>query len=817
MASFFSLVTELETLLSQLNTILAGDENTTVEINGEDKPSIKKATVEAISNTVQLVIDAAADIDAVKYSSISAGIAATTDGKYFSVVSDNDESYLDLYKNEAGIAKFIKSYPTLEYIDAILRQINSERITVLDNSGKLNKGASILYTESGVPKAQSTTYAGYAVALTLANFGAFDRVDMHIQLDAPTTCKVYVLSSELNVLTSTEISAMDGWNSVTLPSLIDLKKDGSVVYIGIETVNRDPMTINTITPPSEYAETGTYPVKATPFANGLGRFTATVSSQYRMPVRLWNTHDLYIKWQAGLESQANRVAPILAESLTTAMSSSRGGELENTYTNFSGTFSAFATAYSTPADAFDSMRVYFISESDSAFRFYLKNDVLGDIEFVETEVLPAGPQSVVIALSKFYTSAELGSQFYVAIESINHVSRLAVRKFIDDESKFPQPPSDYPVKFMAADDDDNTNWIGGGSSIAFRLYVEFYDLSSVANALSVAVSNAESTASVRMAIPSNFYSIDGLNNQSIYYSNITKAASADDYLFDISAGLTGRMKAKSFQNRKVGAGTQTITAKLYNRNRVLLDETTSTLNQVTSSAGTGKTPTALCIGDSITARGFYTQDLLDLAGADVMGLNLIGTRGTAPNNHEGEGGKTVDWFYTDAASPFVFGGVFDFAQYMSTNGYSTLDYIFIHLGVNDVGLLTSDASAIAVSEAAMVQLEDMVTQFKAFSASVKIGLMLPIASSFDQDAFGIVYSDAVVYWRYNANRSEWCNIMIDTFDNRTGEDIFVLPTNCTIDVESGYNVADPIHPIDDGSGYEDMANTVWAFMKNKEG
>lgn len=815
MANYLTLVELLNTAVDQLNEILEGDENTTVLINGENKPSIQKKALDEVNAKIQLVLNAAADIDAVKYSSTANGIASGSE--FFSVVSDNDESYLELYKNEGGIAKFEKSYPSIEYINARVRQINSDRITVLDNSDEIKKGTSLLYTDSGTPKAQSTTYAGYAVALTASSFGAFDRVDMHIQLDAPTVCKVYALDSSLSVLTSTKINGVDGWNSATLPRLIDPDVDGSVVYIGIETVNRDPMTINTITPPSEYASTGTYPVKATPFANDLGSFTATVSSQYRIPVRLWNTHDLYIKWQAGLEFQASRVAPILAKSLTTSMSHTRGGELENTFTNFSSTFCGIATAYLTPTAPFDSMRVYFNSETDSAFRFYLKNDELGDIEFVDTDVLAAGANSVVIALSKFYTATELGTQFYIAIESIGHVSRVANRKFIDDESKFPQPTNAYPVKLIAQADEDNSNWIGGGSGTAYRLYVEFYDLSSVADALSVAVSNAESISSVKMAIPSNFYSISGLNNQNIYYTNITKAASPNDYLFDISADLTGRMKAKSFENRKVGAGTQTITAKLYNRNRVLLDETTSTLNQVTSSAGTGKAPTALCIGDSITARGFYTQDLLDLAGVDVMGLNLIGTRGTAPNNHEGEGGKTVDWFYTDAASPFVFGGVFDFAQYMSTNGYSTLDYIFIHLGVNDIYPATSDAAAIAISEAAMVQLEDMITQFKAFSASIKIGLMLPIASSFDQDAWGIVYSDAATYWRYNSSRNEWCNVMIDTFDNRTGENIFVLPTNCTIDVESGYNVADPIHPIDDGSGYEDMANTVWAFMKNKEG
>lgn len=43
MSTFFSLVTELETLLAQLNTILSGSENETVEVNGVSKDSISKA------------------------------------------------------------------------------------------------------------------------------------------------------------------------------------------------------------------------------------------------------------------------------------------------------------------------------------------------------------------------------------------------------------------------------------------------------------------------------------------------------------------------------------------------------------------------------------------------------------------------------------------------------------------------------------------------------------------------------------------------------------------------------------------------------
>ena len=719
---------------------------------------------------------------------------------------------------ESGNVDAVTGGTVFTAIDSTVKsnsQTNLDRFSVVSDNGLFKESQSLLYTKSGTPKDQSTLYAGYVTAITMASVGSFDKADMHIQLDAPTVCRVAVLDASLNDILFVNVDCVDGWNEISLPRLITADDD-STIYIGIETINRDFMTINTITAPAAYASTGTYPVKGTLIGNGLGEFTNTVSSQLKIPFRMWNSHALSVSQQSNVEFQATRVTPILVESLTTAMADTKGGSLEDTFANYISTVAGYATAYLTPDEEFDSIRTVIRNETACVLRLYLKTDALGDVEFVDTELLPAGDHFIVIALSKFYTSADLGTQFYIAVESVNHVSRLAVRNFSDDEGVFPQPVNTHPAKTIAQASPDNDGWLGGGSSIAHRLYVEFFKLSNMSNALALAVSNAESTAITEMAIPSNFYAIDGLNDQSIYYSNITKAPSSDEYLFDIGAGLTGRMKAKSWQNRKTGAGSSTIASKLYNRSKVLLDTKSSTLTSVLTSAGTGKTPVALCIGDSITARGFYTQDLLDLASTDVMELDLIGTVGVAPNEHEGYGGKTVDWFYTDAASPFVFGGVFDFPQYMSTNVFAAVDYIFMHLGVNDIFQATDDTNAVSISDAASVQIEAMIASFKLFNPSIKFGLMLPITPSFDQDAWGIVYSDAATYWRYNSSRGEWCNTMIANFDNRLGEEIYVLPTNCTIDIEAGYNVADPLHPIDAGQGYQDMANTLWSFMKVKE-
>lgn len=112
MANYLTLVEQLSTAVDQLNQVLQGDETTTVNINGKVQPSVQKKTLDEVNAKVQLVLDAAADIDAVKYATIDAGIAATIDGQFFSVVSDDDYIYLDLYRNDNGVAVFKKTYPS---------------------------------------------------------------------------------------------------------------------------------------------------------------------------------------------------------------------------------------------------------------------------------------------------------------------------------------------------------------------------------------------------------------------------------------------------------------------------------------------------------------------------------------------------------------------------------------------------------------------------------------------------------------------------------------------------------------------------------
>lgn len=62
----------------------------------------------------------------------------------------------------------------------------------------------------------------------------------------------------------------------------------------------------------------------------------------------------------------------------------------------------------------------------------------------------------------------------------------------------------------------------------------------------------------------------------------------------------------------------------------------------------------LAIGDSLLAAGDITQQLLDMSVSDVMKVNLIGTRGTGLNKHEGRGGWTINDYTTAGRTYFLF-------------------------------------------------------------------------------------------------------------------------------------------------------------------
>lgn len=328
-----------------------------------------------------------------------------------------------------------------------------------------------------------------------------------------------------------------------------------------------------------------------------------------------------------------------------------------------------------------------------------------------------------------------------------------------------------------------------------------------------------------LALPPKMYSIAN-KEVNVYYDSLVKRKYQDD-MFQVNANI-GIAQDERWTNNSSLLTDYNITFNRYSKTRDLLATGVTQLKMVAASAKSGQNPKCLFIGDSLTEANTMTGELLTLMGADVMDVTLIGTKGTSPNLHEGIGGWTVAKFYTDATSPFVFSGAFNFSQYMSTNGFAGVDYVFIGLGINDVFALTTDDDVDFLWLTMKAQLEAMIANIKVYNASVKVGILTPIPPSNHQDSFGKSYWAGKAQWVYKECWHKLVCNMIDYFKNREAESIYIVPTHLNIDTERNMQTesvaansrnsttivrqSNGVHPA--ASGYYQMADSVYYFLKN---
>lgn len=243
-------------------------------------------------------------------------------------------------------------------------------------------------------------------------------------------------------------------------------------------------------------------------------------------------------------------------------------------------------------------------------------------------------------------------------------------------------------------------------------------------------------------------------------------------------------------------------------------------------SGDGVSKNILIIGDSMTQAGVYTQELVELFSSDGMNINLIGTKGTGSNRHEGRGGWSSETYvHTDeervSQNPFLKDGVFDFSNYMSVNGFGSIDYVLINLGTNDVA---QDLSDDRIYENYMT----MINSIKSYNPNVIIGLWLAPTRGIS----GANTSRLAIDQCLRSNR-----LLIDKFDGKEASDnIYLIPIvgldndfdyvyvenkrkfeienedhTRTILQESQYFCPETVHP--STLGYKNIAKAIYPYIK----
>lgn len=235
----------------------------------------------------------------------------------------------------------------------------------------------------------------------------------------------------------------------------------------------------------------------------------------------------------------------------------------------------------------------------------------------------------------------------------------------------------------------------------------------------------------------------------------------------------------------------------------------------------------LAIGDSLTAGGNYIRATIGVLKENFPEIDLetLGTQPPDPASgalrHEGRGGWTWQRFLEPDTSrtyhsPFIFGAPeaesFDFRAYLQEQK-SEPSIITIFLGVNDVFSIAKDFSPEKMT-AILQRAKTMVAKIREAAPQSVIGLILPPPPS-EQNGFGKNYGTGVTAWQYRRARQYYLARILQEFDGRWGELIYVVPANLAFDPETSYPLSEgkaqnALHP--KAKGYEVIGDSLAAWI-----
>lgn len=335
-------------------------------------------------------------------------------------------------------------------------------------------------------------------------------------------------------------------------------------------------------------------------------------------------------------------------------------------------------------------------------------------------------------------------------------------------------------------------------------------------------------------LPSKLYALVG-EELNVYFDNLVEGHDTD-YEFDVVCSIGQHMeRGYCLIPEKTGSYELTISAT---KNNTTITKKSIIIVSSTED-GAGVTRSVVVLGDSTTNNGIAVSKLNTNFDGDPMNIETLGTRGTSPNNQEGRSGWTFEQYFTvassgDVVNPFYNPDTetFDAAYYFSNSGVKIPDYFIINLGINDTFGYVDDDTLNAVIEKLNARCDAMIASLREVSAEMKIGIALTIPPNYSQDAFGKVYKCSQNRNRYKRNNVLWVANLINRYDNREDEGIYIIPIHTNLDTRHNmgmetvqYNKRNTntyeqpignggVHPVD--SGYWQIADVYWFFLKSQE-
>lgn len=213
----------------------------------------------------------------------------------------------------------------------------------------------------------------------------------------------------------------------------------------------------------------------------------------------------------------------------------------------------------------------------------------------------------------------------------------------------------------------------------------------------------------------------------------------------------------------------------------------SRLTVVDTNAGNGVTRKVLVIGDSITAANVWTDKLVDLFSDDVMNIEMLGTRGTSKAPNEGRGGwrawnyafekdASNDGLSSSVTNPFLnpTSNSFDFSYYMNEQNYTSVDYVLLCLGTNDVSRRTHNTD-----DNILLAWKTIIDSIKSFDNNIKILIwLLPMPCGLTNEQ---PKKDMFLHMK---------ELLINKYDNmasRQTNKIYLVDVGCSVSPTDDFN------------------------------
>lgn len=319
----------------------------------------------------------------------------------------------------------------------------------------------------------------------------------------------------------------------------------------------------------------------------------------------------------------------------------------------------------------------------------------------------------------------------------------------------------------------------------------------------------------------------------IYFSNLLLPRS-EVLSWDVTCAKGKQMQVRwTFTPEPADKGAFPLELVGFNSEEKKVTSGKTTVLVARENAGVGRNIRLLIIGDSLTASGLYTRELLRLFdGPNEPKLTLLGTQGEESNRHEGYPGWTWRRFLhpgpvNGAQSPFLFDGKLDFSEYIRTHCEGNPpEFILVFLGTNDVFGLT-DANRAATISKVLADAENMLGLIRSGAENAKVGLVFPLPPA-SQDAFGMNYACGETRRDFFRSVKQYASEMQRRFGGREEEGIYIVPAYLGFDSEQGYPTElQPAHAHSDTRivrqsnavhpsvpGYRQVADVIYSWIKN---